>query len=115
MAFAVRITGCGDDGAGPAFEMETPWWPARELREDPRFRATVDHGYLDYTADLSRDEARELHERFRPRATQGVYAFADWQAILRPLVEELDRALGAPDARELRVHVCVFEWESGLD
>lgn len=114
MAFAVRITGCGDDEAGPAFEMEPPWWPANVLREDPRFRASVSDGYLDYDAVLSAEELRALHDRFRPRATAGVYAWADWQVIIRPMVEALEAALDPQTRRHACFHVRVFEWESGL-
>jgi hypothetical protein len=114
MAFSVRITGWGDGGAGPSFEMEPPWWPADALREDPRFRATVSDGYLDYDALLSTEEARELHARFKSRATAGVYAWNDWQAIIRPLIAELDAALDPQADQHAYFHVRVFEWESGL-
>jgi hypothetical protein len=114
MAFAVRITGCGDDGAGPSFEMQPPWWPANALREDPRFRASVSDGYLDYDAVLSAEEIRALHDRFRPGATAGVYAWDDWQEIIRPLIAELDAALDPQAHQHAYFHVRVFEWESGL-
>jgi hypothetical protein len=115
VAFAVRIIGFTDGGAELTFEMAPPWWPERELREDPRFRASISDGYLDYDADLSVEETRDLHERFKGRATQGVYAFASWQAIIQPMIGELDRILAAPVAHRPRFHMCVFEWESGLD
>jgi hypothetical protein len=114
MAFAVRITGQPKDPGAPVFRMEPPWWPARELREDPRFREAENGGYLDYQADLSLPEARALHERFRPLAGRGAFADADWQKIIRPLLEELVLVFG-PRAEEFSYfRVAVFEWESGM-
>ena len=114
MAFGVQITGYARTGE-TAFTMEPPWWPVNELKADPRFRATIDPGnYLDYTADLSVVMVRELHERFKPRATQGGFACAAWTELIRPMIEELDAALGPPGLDCLDVRVTVFEWESGL-
>jgi len=114
MAFAIRITGYTRKANEPSFEMEPPWWPEKELRDDPRFQASQADGYLDYTADLSVAEARALHERFKPRASRGVFAFAGWQKIIRPMLAELDLVFG-PRADEFsRFRVVVFEWESGM-
>ena len=114
MAFAVRITGYLKETDAPAFEMEPPWWSERELREDARFQASVTDGYLDYDADFSVAATRELHERFKPRTTQGGFAYRDWQAQIQPMLTALDHALGARAAEFVRFRVCVFEWESGL-
>lgn len=96
--------------------MEPPWWPDREIREDPRFQASkTASGYLDYGAELSVEEARKMHERFRPRATTGVYEYSGWQEIIQPMLRDLDLVFG-PRAHEFsHFHVGVFEWESGLD
>jgi hypothetical protein len=114
MAFSVRITGYSKATKEPLLEMEPAWWPVDELKNDSRLRASDAHGYLDYDADLSVEEARELHERYKPAATQGVYDYGPWQKLIQPMLKELDLALGpwAPEFSHFHVHV--FEWESGL-
>ena len=94
--------------------MEPAWWPVDELRNDPRLQSSCADGYLDYDAELSLEEARGLHERYRPAATQGVYDYGPWQEIIQPMLEELDLALGSRAAEFSHFHVHVFEWESGL-
>jgi len=115
MAFSVWITGYLKETGAPAFEMEPPWWPERELRQDDRFQASTTDGYLDYDADLSVAATRELHERFRPAATQGGFAYSGWQAQIQPMLATLDDVLGARVSEFARFHVCVFEWEAGLE
>ncbi len=115
MAFSVRITGYLKETGAPAFETEPPWWPERELRQDARFQASAADGYLDYDADLSVAATRELHERFRPAATQGVFAYSGWQAQIQPMLTALDRVLDVRASEFARFHVRVFEWESGLE
>jgi hypothetical protein len=119
MAWSVRIESLrdsveSDGGAARKFQMEPVWWPEKILMEDPRFIETRDLcGYLDYSADLSLDEARELHERFKPLSALGVYSFEDWQKRIRPMVAELDAVFGSPAPEFHRFLVSVFEWESG--
>ncbi len=115
MTFAVRITGYLKETGAPAFEMEPSWWPERELRQDARFQASAADGYLDYDADLSVEATRELHERFKSRATQGGFAYSGWQAQIQPMLVALDHVLGARAPEFARFHVHVFEWESGLE
>ncbi len=115
MAFSVRITGYLKATGAPAFELEPPWWPERALRQDARFQDSVADGYLDYDADLSIEATRELHERFRPAATQGGFAYSGWQAQIQPMLAALDHVLGARASEFARFHVYVFEWESGLE
>ncbi len=115
MAFSVRITGYLKETGAPAFELEPPWWPERELRQDARFQVSVADGYLDYDADLSVAATRELHERFKPAGIQGAFAYSDWQAQIQPMLTALDSVLGAQAPEFARFHVRVFEWESGLE
>ena len=116
MAFFVRVIGYSKETKEPSFKMEPPWWSDRELREDSRFQASnAAGGYLDYDADLSVEDAREMHERFKPRATAGVYEYSGWQEIIRPMLHELDLVFGSRAHEFSHFHVGVFEWESGLD
>jgi hypothetical protein len=113
VAFSVKIIGYA--GAGKQiFDMEPPWWDQAELRQDPRMRKTVSDGYLDYDAELSTQEARDLHEHFRPRATRGAFADEAWQEIIQPMLRQLDAYLGRKPEHLSHCRIHVFEWESGL-
>lgn len=70
--------------------------------------------YEDCGADLSIDEARHLHEKYKPAATTGIYNCEEWQRRIQPKVRELDAALSPSNTPVTRFHLCVFEWESGL-
>jgi hypothetical protein len=56
-----------------------------------------------------------LHERFKPRATQGVYEYTRWQELVQPMLQELGLVFGSRAHEFSYFHVNVFEWESGLD
>ena len=115
MAFAVRLEGFQGQVREPSFTLEPCWWPQNQLREDLRFsKSDGKDGYLDYTADLSVAEVRELHERFRANASQGTYDCPDWQKIIQPELAELDLVLGPQADEYSHFRVTVFEWESGL-
>jgi hypothetical protein len=116
VAFSVRITGYSKETNEPSFVMEPPWWPESVLRQDPRFQASNGAGgYLDYDADLDVEEARELHEWFKPRATRGIYEYGGWQELVQPMLQELGLVFGSRAHEFSHFHVNVFEWESGLD
>ena len=115
MAFSVRLTGFAVQSGKQIFRMEPPWWPANVLREDPRMKETIEDGYLDFKATLSAEEARAIHERFRQAASSGVFGSKQWQAIICPMLVELDAVFGARVADFGNFEVCVFEWESGLE
>lgn len=105
MAFSVEISGLTFDGKYPAWKMEVPWWDGLKLRDDQRFRdVSQDLGYYDYEAILIAKEARELAEKYRPKAML-------W---MEKSVEDLDQKLAAINGPNERVRVFVFEWESGL-
>jgi hypothetical protein len=114
MAFLVRISAYGHDAGKPLLALEPSWWPARELRNDPRFVESVGDGYLDYSARLSVTDACELHEKFKPRAFSGLYADKAWQAIIRSQCAELDAAFAAGAGKYSHFTVRIMEWESGL-
>lgn len=97
------------------FSMEPPWWPKQELRQDQRFKKSAENGYLDCSAILSITELSEIHERFRPLATLGIYECKPWQDIIRPMIIALDDALCGKTGNISHFNICVFEWESGLD
>ncbi len=105
MAFSVKISGLTLVGANPLWELEAPWWDARELMKDQRFRdVSLSPGYQDYEAILTVDEAKELAKKYGPKALP-------WMA---ERVEDLDEKLAVTNRRDTRVRVLVSEWESGL-
>ena len=115
MAFSVRLTGYARQTGETLFRAEPPWWLASAFRADTRWcTPTIEDGYVDYHADLSVAAARALHEQHRSRATQGVFADADWQAIIRPLLDDLDNVFGRRASEFSHFRITVFEWESGL-
>ena len=113
MAFSVRVTGYAPAGE-QLFDLEPPWWDQAELRQDPRMRSTVSDGYLDYDAELSAQEARDLHEHFRPRTARGAFADGDWQDSFSRCCASLMRILGESMSHLSHCRIHVFEWESGL-
>ena len=113
MAFSVRVTGYAPAGE-QLFDLEPPWWDQAELRQDPRMRSSVSDGYLDYDVELAAQEARDLHEHFRPRAARGAFADGDWQELIQPMLRQLDAHLGREPEHLSHCLIHVFEWESGL-
>ena len=68
MAFSVRIEGIDAHGSR-AFSIEPHWWKIPELGKNVKFnwiRSNDTGSYLDNDADISIDEARILHEQFKP-------------------------------------------------
>lgn len=115
MAFSVRLTGYARQTGEALFSIEPPWWPVSALRADARWGVpTIDCGYVDYHADLSVAATRVLHEQLKPKATQGVFADADWQSQIQPMLELLDTLFGVRATEFSHFRVTVFEWESGL-
>lgn len=114
MAFSVRLTGFDAKTGREILRMEPPWWPAGVLKDDPRMTSSVSDGYLDYRTSLSISEARNVHLQFRPDAGKGVFACAQWQATILPMLTELDTVFGSRLWEFGRFEVWVFEWESGL-
>ena len=110
MAFSVKIKGFAKDSKKILLEMEPPWWDTNQLKKDNRFVISNDTGsYFDYDADVSVEEMKEIHERFRPASNSGVFKCDDWQ----PMINDLDKALYSDSANYSHFHINVFEWESG--
>ena len=72
-------------------------------------------GYVDYDADFSLEEFRELHERFKPNATTGFWSGEAWKEIIPPQLQAIEDAVASASETNAQFHVTVFEWESGLD
>ena len=115
MAFSVKIEGIAKKKGKVLLNMEPPWWDESNLINDERFVKSNEGGYLDYDADVSLEEMREMHDRFRSAATRGVYACEEWQEIIQPMLREIEEALYIFGGLYSHFHINVFEWESGLD
>ena len=101
-------------GSEPKLIIEPNWWYTPALCADKRFVCTNDTGsFFDWTADLSIEEFRELHERFRPLSLTSVYQYEAWQVIIRPKMQIIDAVLAGGVGRISHVNVRVYEWESG--
>jgi hypothetical protein len=95
--------------------IEPRWWDTEELRSNPKFSKSNETGsYFDWDADFTEAEFRLLHEHFRPLATLGRYADSDWQKRIQPQLHILDAALAGGLGTIAKIHVSVYEWESGL-
>ena len=113
MAYSVRVKGISKDQR-PILIIEPPWWDADELMKDNRFVVSNETGsYFDHDADLSVEEAKDLHSKYREEAITGLYGGEAWQKRIRPMLEELDKAFGLGADKYSHFHVTVFEWESG--
>jgi hypothetical protein len=126
MAFSVKVTGIHldhptlDKNPGqqyPVWEASLPWWDARELRDDPRFREVYRNaGYQDFVAVMTLEEFEELHQHYLPK-----YQWAEeqpghwWQKEMREMTYQLSRRYEANKGPWTNwCIVLVYEWESGM-
>jgi hypothetical protein len=115
MTFSVKITGYSETEGQMLMMMEPHWWDAEELVKDKRFvECDKRKFYRDYEADLSLDEVRELHERYKGNVTtlQKFLCFR-FKKLSSPC-QKLYGALFRSDQNISHFHINVFEWESGL-
>jgi hypothetical protein len=61
--------------------------------------------YFDWTADLSSDEFREMHETFRAQTAYGMYAATDWQKVLQPKMQAIGDAMAGTLGEISRINV----------
>jgi hypothetical protein len=117
MAFSVKVTGfaVGDDDSTAILSVEPSWWDDKTLRADPRFIRSETDGYVDYDADFTVEDMRLLHESQLPQASSGVYENEGWQEIIQRELAVLHAALYDSPGAYSRLHMRVFEWETGLD
>jgi hypothetical protein len=138
MAYSIRIHGLGRDGT-ELLQMEPHWWEISKLSENVQFKwiESNDTGsYSDDDADISIDEARILHEQFRPEllatiaynlecvesskmrtdehAASVLKQYLDYVERLQSALNALDFAVGEGAGDFSHFHICVFEWDSGF-
>ena len=105
MAVSIRIWGVAKDGA-TRFSIDPVYWWNTDVCKDKRFTRTNDTGsYDDFDADLSIEEFKVLHERYKKEDARGTWK--DEIAIL-------DKAVYEEADQYSHIHVCVYEWDSGM-
>jgi hypothetical protein len=113
MPFSTRVVGFAVTTGEALLSCEPPWWNARRLARDPRFQESNDTGsYRDYDADLSIEEMRELHEKFRPITNSGIFGQNAWQEKIEPMIRQLYEALYLKPDRYSHFHIHLYEWET---
>ncbi len=136
MAFSLRFTGIGTNGK-ERFRIEPSWWTISGLGKHIKLNwiTTNETGsYTDKDADISAQEARILHEQFRPKLleliaynksciksyktdagdyTADVADYKAYVAALKRSLRTIDAAVGADVGKFSHFHLCVFEWDSG--
>ena len=103
MAFSLSIWGTPKKGTDLKFDMSPRWWNKDQLMQDERLVEFDCGGYLDYYGEVSIDDMREFHERFRENATH-------WQEEFKAL----DEVLYSRENDFSNFYIKISEWESGL-
>jgi len=114
MAYFVKLSGISKEPKKSGWEIEPTWWSPDIFIKDKRFKENHSDGYIDYDADFTPEETRAIHEKYRPSASKGIYSYQEWQAIIQPLIKEMDEVLYSKDNTFEKFHIQVLEWESGL-
>lgn len=133
----IKFTGIGKDGA-VLLSMEPHWWEITKLGErvDLRWVSISEPGYEDEDAEVTLDQARTLHEQFKPKLLELIEtnskaaestkhltenldpprenAYAKYVRELKSDLAELDSAFAENSSHYSRFHILIYEWESGL-
>lgn len=139
MASSIMFSGISKSDGTELFRIEPDWWVPSEIGRNVRLKwiRTNDAGsYSDSNANVSIDEARTLHEQFRPRL-EGLIEYnteclddcrkdtdpggallaeeyAEYVSGLKSHLTTLDLAVGRDAEKYSCFQICVFEWDSGL-
>ncbi len=141
MAYSILFSGFKKGKKKAAFHIEPHalWWDIAELLKAiaPNWVVTNETGsYEDEDADISLDEARKLHQLFKPKllrliedGTESIeraktrtdkYAaqvLADDTTYVERLnaeLETIESALGKDAGSFSHFHICIFEWDTGM-
>lgn len=139
MASSIRFSGVSKSDGAELFRIEPEWWVQSELGRHVSFKwiSSDDTGsYSDSDADISIDEARILHDQFRPRLKKLIAyntkclksyekdagpdaallaeEYAEYVSELQSHLTALDSAVGRDAEKFSHFHICIFEWDSGL-
>jgi hypothetical protein len=133
-ASVLRVTGIGKDGA-VLLSMEPHWWDIKKLEERVQLTwlSTSEPGYNDLDADITLDQAKTLHEQFKPKLLELIEtnseaaestkhltenldpprenAYAKYVRELRSDLAELDAAFAENSSLYSRFHLLIYEWD----
>ncbi len=138
MAHGLRLSGIGRSNGKELFRIEPNWWNISDLGKLVKLnwaKTNETGSYSDEDADVSIDEARILHEHFKPvllkqiafnvgclesykkdtdeHAASRVQQYTNYVAELRENLQTIDIALGEDADKFAHFHLCIFEWDSG--
>ena len=138
MAYSIRFSGVGKDGA-TLFSLEPHWWVVSKLVKvvTTGWVTTNDTGsYQDDDVDIPQEVASTLHKMFKPEllhliefntecvestkldtdqhAASRLDQYTKYVGELNSALETIEAALGKDAENYSHFHVCVFEWDSGL-
>ena len=137
MAYSIRLEGMGADGS-TVFSIGPYWWKISDLGKNIKINwvSSNDTGsYSDEDADISINEARILHEQFKPElekliafnvkllksiktraeknAASQIMLYQECITRHQSMMTLLDSAVGNEARNVSHFHVCIFEWDSG--
>lgn len=138
MAYGLRFSGIDKKEGKELFQIEPRWWAISEVRGlvANNWVSTNETGsYSDSDMDISLEEARELHEQFKPEilkmiayngsclesyktrtdshAKKLVADYSEYVSRLEEKLHTIETALGADANKFSHFHLCIFEWDSG--
>ncbi|MET0103917.1 MAG: hypothetical protein ABW072_02105 [Sedimenticola sp.] len=115
MSFSVKVTGYSKSDGTALVEMAPGWWNALDLIKDERFLESHRRGNCrDFVAELSPEEVRELHVRYRKDGSTMQKLLCFKLRKLSPSCKRLHDALFKRADSFSHFHVSIAEFESGL-
>ncbi len=114
MAYILVLKGYSKTDGKESLHIEPTWWRNQEMYNDPRLKEIVDGGFLDYEAKLSVEEARQMHEHFKPLAADKYNTEEGWQRIAQPRLEALDSAFYEQTDEFSHFVVGLYDFSSGM-
>lgn len=138
MAKSIRFSGFSKSDGSRLFSIEPDWWSVTNLQKSVKLNwasSNVTGSYRDDDADISVEEARVLHEQFKPEilgkiaynvncmdaeklrhdesASTRLAGYTEYVAQLKAELGLIEAAVGEDASKFSHFHICVFEWESG--
>lgn len=106
MGFSVELTGVPWKAGESCWKIQEVVWPKHVLEVDARFRTvSLNHGYLDFVAVLTVEEAQEINSRYLD------WKLEHWERKNRELQQMLETHRADTDF----VVVHIYEWETGMN
>jgi hypothetical protein len=114
MAYVLTIRGFSKTDGRELFYVEPFWWKNDEFTKDSRVKEVTDEGFDDYEANLSAEELRQIHEKFKPYADDDWYKTGISQNLIKQRMEALDFVTGEGADQFSHFIAGLYEWDSGM-